>query len=410
MLSYSSISFSIDLLTILLSIVLLANNRKKNKSIIYLSLFLIISALYIIVSLFFNFGGNIYVMAVLTNNIAPLFFLLGPLYYFFVRGMTKNNHSITKKDIIHFIPFFISLIQVIPYWFTGFDYKIHVNQIIIQNFDAYKRFDFGYFYPHLYNIYARAILMFGYTFYSLILIIKSWRKEKETFKNIRTEYINVYNGLFFITLVVLFVSVILIYLSQLILTFSNENNETFNTIELIIRVIFASYIFIPLFFIINPKLIHDFTVVYWELEETDETEISESDNTESDDYNNKHFSEIENERFRQLSVEVMNYLLTKKPFLRPDFKVHDICIDLNIPRHHVQEIINHILKTNFADLKNKLRIDYAKELLMSNTSKNISFEGIGQKAGFTSNSNFYKIFRETTGLTPSQWVKENRLK
>jgi len=397
------------MLTIILSIVLMVNNWKKNKSIIYLSLFLNISALYIIVSLFFNFGGNIYVMAVLTNNIAPLFFLLGPLYYFFVRGMTKNKHTLTKKDFIHFLPFFFSLIQVVPYWFTSFEYKIHVNQIIIQNFDAYKSFDFGYFYPHLYNIYARAILMFGYTCFSLALIIKSWTKEKETFKNIRTEYLNVYNGLFFITTVVLFVSVILIYLSQLIVTIKNADEDTLNVIELIIRVIFASYLFIPLFFIINPKLIHEFAIVYWELEEIDEIYPIESNNQSFTDLNNRYVSEIENERFRLLSIEVMNYLLTKKPFLRPDFKVHDICVDLNIPRHHVQEIINHNLKTNFADLKNKLRIDYAKELMMSNTSKNISFEGIGQKAGFTSNSNFYKIFRETTGFTPSQWVKENRI-
>lgn len=386
----------------------MVKNWRKNKSVIYLSLFLIISALYIIVSLFFNFGGNIYVMAVLTNNIAPLFFLLGPLYYFFIRGMTKNQHSITKKDLIHFVPFFISLIQVVPYWFTSFEYKIHVNQIIIQNFDAYKRFDFGYFYPHLYNIYARAVLMFCYTSYSLALIIKSWKKEKETFKNIRTEFINVYNGLFFITLVVLFVSVVLIYLSQLVLTIKSENDEAFKITELIIRVIFASYIFIPFFFIINPKLIHDFAMVYWEFDEIDEIDRPEPVKSLFIVQDNIYVSEIENERFRQLSVELMNYLLSKKPFLRPDFKVHDICVDLNIPRHHVQEIINHNLKTNFADLKNKLRIDYTKELLMSNTSKNISYEGIGQKAGFTSNSNFYKIFRETTGLTPSQWVKENR--
>lgn len=392
-----------------MAIVLMLNNWRKNKSIIYLSLFLIISALYIIVSLLFNFGGNVYVMAILTNNIAPLFFLLGPLYYFFVRGMTKNKHSITKKDLIHFIPFFVSLIQVVPYWFTSFEYKVHVCQIITHNFEAYKHFDFGYFYPHLYNIYARAILMFGYTSYSLVLIIKSWRKEKETFKNIRTEYINVYNGLFFITLVVLFVSVILIYLSQLILTIKSINDETYNIAELIIRVIFASYIFIPLFFIINPKLIHDFAVVYWELEIIEKTSPTESNNSASMRQINRHISEIENERFKRLSVELMNYLLTKKPYLRPDFKVHDICVDLNIPRHHVQEIINHSLKTNFADLKNKLRIEYTKELLMLNSSKNISFEGIGQKAGFTSNSNFYKIFRKTTGLTPSQWVKENRI-
>ena len=109
MISYSSISLSIDFLTIILSGVLMLNNWKRNKSIIYLGLFLIISALYIIATLFFNFGGNIYIMAVLTNNIAPSYFLLGPLYYFFVRGMTRDDHKLKKIDIIHFIPFFISL-------------------------------------------------------------------------------------------------------------------------------------------------------------------------------------------------------------------------------------------------------------------------------------------------------------
>lgn len=407
MISYSSISLSIDFLTIILSGVLMLNNWKRNKSIIYLGLFLIISALYIIATLFFNFGGNIYIMAVLTNNIAPSYFLLGPLYYFFVRGMTRDDHKLKKIDIIHFIPFFISLIQVIPYWFTSFEYKIYVSKLIIGNFEAYRNIDFGYFYPHLYNIYARSVLLMIYGSYSLYMIIKSWKKEKNKHRMIRPEFKNVYHGLYFITIIVLIVSLTLIVVSRVLVDIKSMDEGLLTNLKYVVRSILGVYLLIPLYLIVNPKLTHNFEIVYSKLENEKNNQQLDISIIGMKIEQNSNMDEPENEKYIQLSHEIMEYLKVNKPFLRPDFKAHDICTELNIPRHHVQYIINQILKTNFADLKNKLRIEYALDLLKDNTTKNMSLEGIGQKSGFTSNSNFYKIFKDVTGLTPSQWAKEN---
>ena len=346
-------------------------------------------------------------MAVLTNNIAPSYFLLGPLYYFFVRGMTRDDHKLKKIDIIHFIPFFISLIQVIPYWFTSFEYKIYVSKLIIGNFEAYRNFDFGYFYPHLYNIYARSVLLMIYGSYSLYMIIKSWKKEKNKHRMIRPEFKNVYHALYFITIIVLIVSLTLIVVSRVLVDIKSMDEGLLTNLKYVVRSILGVYLLIPLYLIVNPKLTHNFEIVYSKLENEKNNQQLDISIIGMKKEQNSNMDEPENEKYIQLSHEIMEYLKVNKPFLRPDFKAHDICTELNIPRHHVQYIINQILKTNFADLKNKLRIEYALDLLKDNTTKNMSLEGIGQKSGFTSNSNFYKIFKDVTGLTPSQWAKEN---
>jgi AraC-like DNA-binding protein len=178
-------------------------------------------------------------------------------------------------------------------------------------------------------------------------------------------------------------------------------------LKYVVRSILGVYLLIPLYLIVNPKLTHNFEIVYSKLENEKNNQQLDISIIGMKKEQNSNMDEPENEKYIQLSHEIMEYLKVNKPFLRPDFKAHDICTELNIPRHHVQYIINQILKTNFADLKNKLRIEYALDLLKDNTTKNMSLEGIGQKSGFTSNSNFYKIFKDVTGLTPSQWAKEN---
>ena len=66
---------------------------------------------------------------------------------------------------------------------------------------------------------------------------------------------------------------------------------------------------------------------------------------------------------------------------------------------------SNIMNKNFRQVKSEFRVKYAIKLLESDVAKNISMEGIGRQAGFASNSNFYSCFKDVTGFTPNQWLK-----
>ena len=107
-----------------------------------------------------------------------------------------------------------------------------------------------------------------------------------------------------------------------------------------------------------------------------------------------------------LTNRILEYLENEEPYLDLKFSVHKLCVELDIPRHHLQYCLNVILKKSFTDLKNELRVNYAMNYMKNNIHTNITIEGVGRQSGFASNSNFYAAFRTVTGCTPSQWINE----
>jgi AraC-like DNA-binding protein len=136
-------------------------------------------------------------------------------------------------------------------------------------------------------------------------------------------------------------------------------------------------------------------------------DVKESDIKKPDDKGNNRIND-DNEYFRELSEKIVKYLETDKPFLNPDFSVHDICVKLNVPRHHIQYCLNVVMNKKFSDLKNEMRVNFTIDLLQTKALDNMSIDGIGKISGFASPSNFFSTFKKITGVTPNQWMQNHR--
>jgi YesN/AraC family two-component response regulator len=104
---------------------------------------------------------------------------------------------------------------------------------------------------------------------------------------------------------------------------------------------------------------------------------------------------------------IISYIETEKPYIKTAFSLHDISQALNIPHNRVANCFSKQLKVTFPSYRNKLRIEYATDLLRAGTHLSTSIEGIAEMSGFKSKSIFYKIFKEEHGTTPTDWIKEN---
>jgi thiosulfate reductase cytochrome b subunit len=56
----------------------------------------------------------------------PLFLLLGPTLWFYVRGEITGHLRLRPKDSWHLIPFILNTIQIIPYSIKPWSYKLAV--------------------------------------------------------------------------------------------------------------------------------------------------------------------------------------------------------------------------------------------------------------------------------------------
>lgn len=96
------------------------------------------------------------------------------------------------------------------------------------------------------------------------------------------------------------------------------------------------------------------------------------------------------------------YLFEKKEiFKNPELKISDVSLLLRTNRTYVSKIVNEELNTSFCDLVNNYRVNYAEELLRSPLQANtFSITEIAEMSGFSSESSFYRVFKNKKGISP----------
>lgn len=96
------------------------------------------------------------------------------------------------------------------------------------------------------------------------------------------------------------------------------------------------------------------------------------------------------------------YLLEKKEiFKNPELKLSDVSQLLKTNRTYVSRVVNEELNTNFCELVNSYRVNYAEKLLrISLQSNSLSIAEIAEQSGFSSESSFYRVFKNKKGISP----------
>jgi len=118
-----------------------------------------------------------------------------------------------------------------------------------------------------------------------------------------------------------------------------------------------------------------------------------------------------NEDDLQKYKSVLNNLLQKEEvFIDPDISLASLADKVGISMNDLSFLINNSYNMNFYTLINNYRLDKVKTMLIKKQYSHLTILGIAYEAGFTSKSTFNNAFKKTTGLTPSEYVKEYTIK
>jgi AraC-like DNA-binding protein len=93
----------------------------------------------------------------------------------------------------------------------------------------------------------------------------------------------------------------------------------------------------------------------------------------------------------------------EKIYRQPELKLDEVASLLLINPHQLSELINDYMGMNFSSYINSYRVDEAKELLIKNPDQ--STLSVGLEVGFGSKPSFNNIFKQATGMTPSEYRK-----
>ena len=110
----------------------------------------------------------------------------------------------------------------------------------------------------------------------------------------------------------------------------------------------------------------------------------------------------------ELRARIEQVVQSEQMFLQPNLKIVDLVKRLNTNRNYIYKAINLGKGVSFTEYINRMRIDYAKNLIDKNTEMTLG--EIAFQSGFSSNTSFYRNFKQLIGLGPKEYQSSLRNK
>jgi AraC-like DNA-binding protein len=115
-------------------------------------------------------------------------------------------------------------------------------------------------------------------------------------------------------------------------------------------------------------------------------------------------SQLTPEQAQQYLRKLDSDMTSRKLFLEPELSLGELADKTAIPFRYLSQIINQHKGRNFYDYINGLRVEYACNLLRTDSDKTIL--EILYASGFNSKTSFNTAFKKHTGKTPTQLKRE----
>lgn len=112
----------------------------------------------------------------------------------------------------------------------------------------------------------------------------------------------------------------------------------------------------------------------------------------------------------KLFERLKNLLEEEKGYLSPVLTLKGMADRLATNTKYLSQVVNHQTGCNFQQFLNLYRVEEAKKKILSNSFSNLTLYGVALLCGFKNKSTFYKVFKEVTGLTPKDYIKDQTAK
>ncbi len=106
--------------------------------------------------------------------------------------------------------------------------------------------------------------------------------------------------------------------------------------------------------------------------------------------------------------QLRHIMETEKPYLDCNLKYSDLAAKLGISVRYLSRILNEELRQSFNDFVNAYRIREVQVQLLNKQNGEHTLLAIALEAGFNSKTSFNRIFKSHTGMTPTQFLQANR--
>ncbi len=324
------------------------------------------------------------VFAIVNASVIPLYefvfipFTYGPLLFLYIKFQTTENMKFRWTNILHFIPFL----------------AVFVTAIVFRGRPVMRLDDFWHTDPFLsFRLIYGLSFFISITTYSTVAFVLINRHQRNmqnlvsyTSGKITLSWLLVISISFYLTYVAVFILGVYIIFAR---------DPTYDpTLPSYFGLTFFAFAF-SFYGFKQPGIFNEILSEHRGYKKTKPpAEVPEPK------YERSGLKDKDAEKYLQ---QLLKYMDREKPFLDVDLTIHDMSSALDIPRHYLTQVINGLLGKNFYTFINEYRIQEVKKLLISDDYLKYTLTAIAFEAGFNSKSSFNSIFKNSTGMTPSQY-------
>jgi AraC-like DNA-binding protein len=318
------------------------------------------------------------IFALINSNVLEMYsfqfitFTYGPLMYLYVKFITKPETKFNWLLLLHFIPF-------VAFFVVSVIFRTEPLVRDLRSFFINDKL------ISLRIIYGTSFFL-SITLYSTLTFIEIGRHQKNL-KNL----VSYTSGI--ITLNWLKIISVSFYMAYFILFIMGGLNMIGNFIP-----------FDPYFVIFGFITVFSFVFSFYSIRQPvifdQELKQGHDGKKDSEKYLK---SGLKDMQAREYLAKLISHVESKKPFLNRDLSIYDLSNETGIPRHYITQILNEKHKKNFFTFINEYRVKEVIERFSDPRFNNYTILAIAYDAGFNSKTTFNAIFKNQTGLTPSEF-------
>jgi AraC-like DNA-binding protein len=325
-----------------------------------------------------------YLMVLDTNldNLFPFFLWLpysfltaiGPLIYFYTKALTDIDFNFSKADVKHFIPVLVEV---------GLQ-GMMILQSILDDEQLYNTPLYFYVTPmtHLWtagSIYYYLRLSLGIINNHEVWVLRNFSNLKEiTLLWLRR--LIIYYRLLWVVWVPFVATFLLFFRFQLLY------------LGIVIALYFLMLILVYLTFWIG-------------LEGWGRGNFIFANHNEGKT-ENKNFSRLTTQEIQSHLERINQLMALEKIYLNENLNLRELALHMKVDPNLISFILNNHLGSNFYDFVNRYRIEEVKNKLNNPAYKHFSLLGIALESGFNSKATFNRVFKQVTGITPTEFQKK----
>jgi AraC-like DNA-binding protein len=360
---------------------------------------------------------------------SPLYYLIPPCSYIYVRSILYDEGRFRKRDWLHFLPAALHFIELIPFYLSDTETKRRVVEAISTNITSGAFMGSGLI-PAFWHFELRALQGIIYLFFQWALLIRFFRSSRSQafrqFPSVKGWLISFSSLISLLYLGLTWQSIVLLVVKGSKAAIHVANNPSIVFMSL-------SFVWLSCYLLFKPD------ILYGVIRVSREDPIPGTTATDAPSVPIPASAQaaaappavaqslaplppppspppppppakapkqlVDKYMLQDYARQIGNRIQENGLFKKKGLTLAVLAEELSVPNHHLSYVLRHSYNQQFNEFINQYRVNYIKEKIdTENDWKKMTLEALAEEAGFSSRSTFFAVFKKQTGLTPSEYA------